>query len=362
MTQKIAKALSDYLTRHDISGEDKIYPHIFSFVTALFSLIAHAILFVVFVSYGAKYYSFVNIGSICTYSVALIWHHKRRYTVTMVLVSLEVVVYATIFICFSGISTYIGGYFLLVLIMHIIMPYALDRIRLITNFGIVIIAVVVIIYGLNAKPAIGLPKNLSQVLTVINVLIQFSATVMLLYLGQIIRLIINHVNQLRVLELSDLANTDPLTGLYNRRYADTYFAEITADDKDETYCVAMLDIDDFKQVNDTYGHECGDEVLIFLSDFFSQNLRSSDMIFRWGGEEFLMVLKNVGISTAFIILEKLRQRLSEAVIQTKVAPVSITVTIGVTVLDKNEYESSIKKCDDNLYTGKKGIKNIVVAD
>ena len=124
----------------------------------------------------------------------------------------------------------------------------------------------------------------------------------------------------------------------------------------------MMDIDDFKHVNDTFGHECGDEVLIFVADFFSRNLRSSDMIFRWGGEEFIMILKHTDASTACAILEKLRQRLSETTIQTKVAPVNETVTMGVAVLDKNEYENGIKKCDDNLYIGKKGTKNVVVAD
>ena len=323
-------------------------------------MIAHIVLFVVFMLYNVKFHAYVNIGSICMYTAALLFHHKRCYTITMILVSLEIIVYATVFICFSGTSTYIAGYYLCLLILHVLTPYSSSRIRFTLSLGIIVIPISVIIYGLYSEPGIIISDNLTPVLTLINILIQVFATVTLLYLGQIIRLIINHVNQLRVLELSDLANTDPLTGLFNRRYADRYFAEIIGSGKDETYCVAMMDIDDFKHVNDTYGHECGDEVLIFLSNLFSQNLRSSDMLFRWGGEEFLMVLKNVDVSTAYVILEKLRRRLSEAVIQTKPAPVSVTVTIGVAALDKDDYEGSIKKCDDNLYAGKKSTKNVVV--
>ena len=360
MSQKIVKALSDYLTRQNINGEDRMYLHIFSFVAAFFCVIVHVILLVIFMSFGVSFYVYINIGSVCIYTLALIWHHKRRYTITMVLVSLEVIIYATVFICFSGVTTYIAGYYLVILVLHSLMPYAIDKARIAINLGIIVIAVCVVIYGFNIQPGIIIPDDLGLVITVANILIQFLAAVILLYMGQFIRLIINHINQLRVLELSDMANTDPLTGLFNRRYADRYFAEIISSGKDETYCVAMMDIDDFKHVNDTYGHDCGDEVLIYLSNLFSQNLRSSDMLFRWGGEEFLMILKNVDVATAYTILDKLRQRLADAIIQTKPAPVSITVTIGVAVLDKDDYEGSIKKCDDNLYAGKKGTKNVVV--
>ena len=359
MSQKIARILSNYLSKHNIIGEDRIYLHILSFVAAFFCMIVHIVLFAVFLSYGVSFYSYVNIGSVCMYAIALIWHHKKRYKVTMALVTLEVIIYATLYIYFSGVTTYIAGYYLVILVMHSIMPYAIDRNRIITNFGIIVLAVLLVAYGAFSQSTITISENLRPIITILNVTIQFTASIILLYLGQIIRLIINHINQLRVLELSDLANTDPLTGLFNRRYADMYFTKVI-NDKDILYCVAMMDIDDFKQVNDTYGHDCGDEVLVFLSNFFSQNLRSSDMLFRWGGEEFLMVLMNVDVATAYVILDKLRQRLSEAVIQTKAAPVSITVTIGVALLDKNNHTQSIKKCDDNLYTGKKSTKNIVV--
>jgi diguanylate cyclase (GGDEF)-like protein len=161
--------------------------------------------------------------------------------------------------------------------------------------------------------------------------------------------------------LSAMANTDPLTGLFNRRYAETYFTDILNTREGVPYCVAMLDIDDFKRVNDTWGHACGDEVLVFLAGFLTASLRRSDLIFRWGGEEFLMILENVELPTAYAILDQLRQGLADTVIKTRERDLRITVTIGAAALDSAAVDDCIKKSDGNLYIGKRKSKNVVVA-
>jgi diguanylate cyclase (GGDEF)-like protein len=166
----------------------------------------------------------------------------------------------------------------------------------------------------------------------------------------------------QMLEAIDDANTDPLTGLFNRRYADLFFSEIHNVNDDSNYFISILDLDDFKRVNDTYGHQCGDQVLVYVSHFIRSRLRKSDIVFRWGGEEFLIILKHVDASTAYTIFEKLRLALSQSPIETNEVTLHVTVTIGFGKLDINDVSSSIKACDDYLYAGKKKGKNIVITD
>jgi diguanylate cyclase (GGDEF)-like protein len=160
----------------------------------------------------------------------------------------------------------------------------------------------------------------------------------------------------------ETANTDPLTGLFNRRYADVFFNAILAEKEENArYCVALMDVDDFKKVNDVYGHSCGDQLLIFLADYVRGCLRKSDYVFRWGGEEFLIILKGVDLSDACSILEKLCMGLYETPVETEEAVLSVSVTIGAATLDPANIAACVKACDDRLYYGKRNGKNRVIA-
>jgi diguanylate cyclase (GGDEF)-like protein len=158
------------------------------------------------------------------------------------------------------------------------------------------------------------------------------------------------------------ANRDALTGLFNRRYANLLFASLYDEREGDRYCVALLDIDDFKLINDTYGHPCGDQVLAALAAFVRGSLRKSDKVFRWGGEEFLILLQGADLPAARAILEKLCTGLAEMIIETREAPIRITATIGIAELDAGDVAAGIKACDDRLYEGKRSGKNMVVAE
>ncbi|MDL2225627.1 GGDEF domain-containing protein [Eubacteriales bacterium OttesenSCG-928-M02] len=192
-------------------------------------------------------------------------------------------------------------------------------------------------------------------LTMVGIIVELSA-------GNIIRDIIGLFNARRMNELEDQANTDPLTGLYNRRYADFLFRRLLTDKTATRICVASMDIDDFKLVNDAYGHGVGDVVLTAISQHMVQSLRRSDVVFRWGGEEFLILLDDTDMVIAQFVMEKLRKELSQLAIQAGDLTLSITVTIGVAPLDLADVEGSIKKSDDRLYYGKTHGKNQVVAN
>jgi diguanylate cyclase (GGDEF)-like protein len=122
----------------------------------------------------------------------------------------------------------------------------------------------------------------------------------------------------------------------------------------------MADIDDFKKVNDTYGHECGDEILIIVSEIVSNNVREQDYVCRWGGEEMLVLLKT-DKDTAVSVAERICKEVSENAVEYKGENVGVTLTLGVSQYQNGEnIRTIIDRADKNLYYGKNHGKNQVV--
>ena len=165
-------------------------------------------------------------------------------------------------------------------------------------------------------------------------------------------------------ELEKYVNYDTLTHLLTRRSMGNYLqaAREQAETGQTTFCIMMLDIDDFKKVNDTYGHDCGDEVLKFVAGIVSNGVRKSDNVFRWGGEEIL-VLINTDEKGAVKIAEKIREEIEKQIVHYKGNEVSVTATIGISAYasGKNIHELT-EDADKKLYYGKRHGKNQVVND
>jgi len=131
-----------------------------------------------------------------------------------------------------------------------------------------------------------------------------------------------------------LAATDPLTGLYNRRYADRYLSDVIQNSNvtGEPFAVMMADIDHFKSVNDTYGHAAGDVILRTIASRISDNLRSIDLVARFGGEEFLVVMPGTDAERAGPAANRLRARIcDDPIILEDGREITVTVSVGVTV-------------------------------
>ena len=154
---------------------------------------------------------------------------------------------------------------------------------------------------------------------------------------------------------------DPLTELSNRRYADIFFTQLQQSIHDETHCAAMIDVDNFKNINDTYGHDVGDVVLMQIADILRESVRNRDLVCRWGGEEFLLILCGCSLEDSRRILDNIRKAVEQAILP---APdgslIKFTITIGVAIFDEHDVEESIRICDKNLYEGKRSGKNKVV--
>jgi len=159
------------------------------------------------------------------------------------------------------------------------------------------------------------------------------------------------------------ANRDYLTGLYNRRYffdsMSDYEEEIR--ESGEQFAVAMIDIDYFKKINDTYGHDVGDKIIIALSEILRTSTSHRDVVARFGGEEFCVVLKNINRYSAKDIFERIREEIEKfSFCVERETYIKFTVSIGLVMNSEDSLEEIINQADMMLYNAKNDGRNKVV--
>lgn len=156
---------------------------------------------------------------------------------------------------------------------------------------------------------------------------------------------------------------DALTSLLNRRYLPVVLKhEVTlAMEHELPMTVAIIDIDHFKGINDNWGHMVGDRAIKHVAELLSDNIRSSDYIFRYGGEEFLLVLVETGVSEAFTILDRLRKKISQLAFNVGGdTQIPITASIGYAVHSGHpDYNLLLRDADNALYAAKREGRNCV---
>lgn len=153
---------------------------------------------------------------------------------------------------------------------------------------------------------------------------------------------------------------DALTGLYNRRFLERQMTQ-NGDTSKTDYIICLLDIDFFKKVNDTYGHAAGDIVLSKIAEFMKEAIGTDNLAVRWGGEEFILYFPDATIETVQPIMESLRKRVEETVIETSNHKINVTITVGVGIgRAGRKYQKVIHIADEKLYYGKQHGRNKIV--
>ena len=165
----------------------------------------------------------------------------------------------------------------------------------------------------------------------------------------------------------EMAVTDALTGLYNRRYMETHVGALVeqAAARGKPLTVLVLDIDYFKAINDTHGHDAGDDVLREFAVRIRKSIRGIDLACRYGGEEFVVVMPETDMAVATMVAERLRRRIASDPfpIQESARKVEVTISIGIAGLTRSDTAASmIKRADQALYRAKRDGRNRVVPD
>ncbi|MBX3628855.1 MAG: diguanylate cyclase [Nitrosomonas sp.] len=173
------------------------------------------------------------------------------------------------------------------------------------------------------------------------------------------------INQLEaeLQHISEKIHEDHLTGVLNRRGLDLAFEREISRTKrqQQPLCYALLDIDNFKKLNDTHGHQAGDEAIVFLIDSIKATTRTDDIVARYGGEEFIVLLPNTKLTDAVEILSRIRRNLMKRFFLYQNNRVLITFSAGIAECNPDETQEDVfKRADEALYRAKKNGKNLIL--
>ena len=311
-----------------------------------------------------------NVLSVVVYLFCFILCRVGHIMPVYVSIVLEVTFYTVISTYFVGLRC--GTYCFLFSIIPIIIYFGSYLIKGKKRWSVILVLilnfltfVVLYIRFFNAEPVFQVSPDIMLVLVVYSA---FAMVFSILFYNAIY--IYSSENQLSILQqenrqLSADAHEDALTSLLNRRGFLPLLRSLMEpkSGRRTSFCIAFCDLDDFKRVNDSYGHEAGDEVLLHATKMIQQELPGSD-ICRWGGEEFVILLKDCDILTARSKVERLRKTVESNPTEFVGKQIFVTMTIG---LEENlesykNPEDIIKKADERMYYGKQHGKNILVSE
>lgn len=178
-------------------------------------------------------------------------------------------------------------------------------------------------------------------------------------LGEITRASVRMQRSIR-----NFVETDPVTGLGNRRYVNGLVSKLSARQKETgvPYAIAISDIDFFKKVNDTYGHNAGDEVLKAVAGELKEGMKGHGIAARWGGEEFILIFEKCTSREAYEIAEKILERIRKMTVSTEGYNIKVTMTFGIADPNGRDFEKVVEAADEKLYYGKTHGRNRVVLD
>ena len=330
-------------------------------------IVIHSIMVMLFYGYGVDVMMYYNIGSVLFYiSLLVAVTAVKKKTLSMLDIVLgEVMVFSIVSTVAVGWECGFALYLMVILPAGFFMPEAKLSASVFTGIVIAVSFVLTRLYVSDPEVITHRIDNNDQMtkVCILNVVITSFMLVFIAMMYVISSIISKKMMNEKNEELRQLASIDPLTQLFNRRAMTEYIKSVheSAQDTGRPYAIILADIDNFKKINDNYGHSIGDEVLKKVSSTISSLVPSEGYICRWGGEEILYILPDCREERAAIISEQIRNDICRLRFTSHGVEFSISMTFGLTLADINkDYELSINLADDYLYCGKENGKNIVV--
>ena len=316
--------------------------------TILIGVVVHLLLSATFLCVRESGLALFNLASVVVWSGAWVLNRYRRYSLSLLAMAAEVVVQSTVMVIVMGWS---GGfqYYLLPGIPFILFNiYLKDRFLLFLAFSFSLLFTG--LYGLSTRTTPGDFEPLFVMgMHYANIAICVFSLMVVSYCFRLATALNNDL-------LREAAHTDFLTGLRNRRSMMDLLEQQRrlAEREGSSFGVLILDLDHFKTFNDRYGHDCGDYVLHEVAQIMQSSLRESDVVARWGGEEFLVMTPNTDARGAGRVAEDLRAAIQTRRLSFAGQALAVTATVGVATSsgrDRN-LEATLKLADQALYRGK----------
>ena len=306
---------------------------------------------------GVTFMAVVNVASVLCYVWGYVLARRGRVEQTTFVAAVEVAAHAVLATLVIGWDS--GFYQYILLILPVLVVSNVRPLVLKVGIGVAVAALYLALdWACRRHGApIGLPRGVLEGLYYFNVV---GTMVILIFLAAVYYHLINQAQS----ALREMASTDPLTRLRNRRAMSEAMRHEHERQRRSAAPLSFIlcDLDRFKAVNDTFGHDAGDAVLKAASQALADGLRQIDAIARWGGEEFLIMLPDTATTEAMQVAERLRQRVeSQRVALPGALALHATVTLGVATMKPQEsVEQAIARADAALYRGKHEGRNRVV--
>jgi len=318
---------------------------------------AHALFIPLFFWIGVPELAIFNVFSTLLWALAYFLNHAAHHREAIIIAAIESITHAALATYFLGWDSGFHYYFLPI-ILFLFINHKQNILTIIIEAVIIFAGYLWLsVYTHDAEFAARASTSVLDGLRFMNIAVNFSAFAILGYFFRIAS-----IRSEEQMEL--LATTDTLTGLFNRRkMLESIEQEVVRYQRDQkSFLLVITDIDHFKKFNDNYGHDCGDYVLQQVSLLMKDSLRQQDVVARWGGEEFLIMLPETELEGGILAIEKLRETLANTLYEYKGNQFSVTMTFGVTVYDgRCDVDTCIKHADEVLYAGKRGGRNRVVS-
>ena len=334
------------------------------FVALVACLAAHLMYCALFAVYGIREMMLFNIGSIIFYIASIVMVRHVKDKVNLVYGALaEIIAHATAATIFVGWQPNFAMFLLMIIPIAFLMPNKRKSIPFVI-MGISI-ALYVMLNFFEPK-FISLRYDIEQgslatVFFIINATIGVFVLVFVTYIYTLTNLYQESKLRVQNEQLRIMASIDPLTKLNNRRAMGDELKRISKD-SNRGYVVGLGDIDNFKKVNDTYGHDYGDLVLSVIARMIKEHIPESGRVARWGGEEFLFVISDSSLQEVVERTEKMIQAISQHEFKKDEKSFFVTMTFGVCEgKGLEDVDTSISKADQLLYYGKNHGKNQVVS-
>ena len=341
----------------------------FKLCMALASLL-HIFFSILFFIEGIEFLGIFNIFSAIMYFLFFLHYVKTNLVATIVLTVIEVSLHSTLCAYFIG---WKGGFYVYPLSLIPVIYFVSINILRKEIYGHIIIGITVLNYQLtkiitNYRQIAEFEfifDRIEEPLYTFNTVCASFIFIFLVYsfLTEMKNIQQDLENKNDVLK--NIANIDQLTNISNRRHMNEKLKFIIQnfEKNNEIFSIAICDIDNFKNINDTYGHNCGDIILKAIADILKFNCQKFDIeVCRWGGEEFLILLKNSDLQKSKKICEKILNDIRNYETRYNEEIVKVTMTFGIGEFNptNNDIEQVLKIADINLYKGKKSTKNGVV--
>jgi len=300
--------------------------------------------------------AFFNFFSVMAWLVAYVLNRQGHHVEAIILLVIEVVAHATMATYFLGWDSGFHYYFL-PLVLFLFINHKQTLLEIMLEVSVILSVYFWLLLTTSGNYQHPVDHLIVDWFQFMNIVINFIAIGLL---GYGLR-----TSSMRAeADMEKLAITDSMTGLYNRRkmFEMMQLEQTRLRRSGKSFVLVITDIDLFKTINDRFGHDCGDKVLRDVSGLMRTTLRKQDMLARWGGEEFVLLLPETDLAGARKVIEVLRQVIAEHPFTYLDMQFTLTMTFGMALFDgRQTIETALKQADQLLYKGKESGRNCIMA-